>query len=130
MTKRTSPVSVLTELRAICSSLPSPAEGAHFGGIAFKSGGRMFATYRVVDDDCHVVFGLEPDHADALLATDERFTRYPRAAHTVVVQGSRITDFGELRALVVESYRLATAGAKRSTTKPRPKVRAKARTRT
>ena len=105
--------SALTKLRAICAAIPDYREGDHFGKLALKSGDRMFATYREDGDDCEIVFGLEPAHARELLASDSRFTAYPRVANTLVIRGSDLDDWNELRSLIEESYRLSLLQKKR-----------------
>jgi predicted DNA-binding protein (MmcQ/YjbR family) len=97
---------VLMNLRKLCASLPQTLEGRHSDAIAFKAGTRMFATYRASGQDSELVFGLEPEHATALVETDPRFDRYPRAAHAVRVHGSDIRAWSEIRALILESHSL------------------------
>jgi predicted DNA-binding protein (MmcQ/YjbR family) len=104
-------VNVLAKLRKIVSSLPDVTEGAHAGAIAFKAGGAMFATYRATRDDAEIVFALEPDHMDALLATDPRFERYARAP-ALVIRASSIDDWKLLADLLRESYELVAAKRK------------------
>jgi hypothetical protein len=110
---------VLAKMRKLCSSLPDAHEGSHSDAIAFKADGGMFATYRDKGDDCEVVFGLEPEHASSLIESNRGFERYPRAAHAVLVRGSDIEDWREMRQLVLESYRLtARKGGTRRKRKP------------
>jgi predicted DNA-binding protein (MmcQ/YjbR family) len=104
---------VLSNLRKLCASLPRTLEGSHSGAIAFKAGKRMFATFRAEGEESEVVFGLEPEHATALVETDSRFQRYARAAHAVRVRGSEIKTWSELRALILESYALVADKAPR-----------------
>jgi len=93
-------------VRALCLALPGVAEAQHHGGVAFKVGGKLFATCRDLGEDVEIVFGLEPDAAAALVASDARFTRYARAKNAVVVLGSAIADRAELRTLLGASYEL------------------------
>lgn len=106
--------SVLTKLRRICSSLPDVTEGAHVDAIAFKARGAMFATYRPVGADSEIVFALEPDHMDALIAEDARFKRYSRA-RAVVIRGSDVRDWTQMSDFLHESHKLvATKRAAKS----------------
>jgi hypothetical protein len=113
--------SALAKMRAACASLASDVtEGNHFGGVAFKAGGRMFATYKEVDADAQIVFALEPDHVEALLGADPRFERYTRAPNCVLVHASDVTDWRELGRLLAESLHLSAVQKK-------PKKRARAK---
>lgn len=114
MPRATTSDPVLAKLRKIFASLPDVTEGAHAGAIAFKAGGALFASYRATGN-AEIVFALEPDHMDALLANDPRFKRYPRAP-AVVVRGSDIVDWREMSEFLHESYRLV---ASKRTPKPR-----------
>jgi hypothetical protein len=48
------------------------------------------------------------EHAKRVIASDERFSRAPYVGHKgwVSMDAKKITDWGEVRALVFESYRL------------------------
>jgi predicted DNA-binding protein (MmcQ/YjbR family) len=96
----------LKKMREICAALPGTGEGSHFDSIAFKAGGRMFASYRDTGDDSEIVVQLEPDHADALVDSDDRFARYPRARNCIVFRSSAVKSWVQIRELVHESYRL------------------------
>ena len=113
MPASTTSSAVLAKLRKICSSLSNVTEGAHAGAIAFKSGSAMFATYRVVGDDSEIVFALEPDHMDALLAADPRFKRYSRA-RAVVIRSSDVRDWAQLADFLHESYKLVAMKSTKS----------------
>ena len=116
MAKRT-PEATLKELRKICAALDDYSEGTHFDSIAFKAGGKMFATFRVDGDDSEIVFQLAPEHTDALLASDEQFSRYPRAAKAIQIRGSAIDDWKQMGHFLAESHALAVPkkGAKAKT---------------
>ena len=122
---------VLTKLRKIFASLPDVTEGAHFGAIAFKAGGKLFASCRLAGDDVEIVFALEPDHMDALLATDPRFKRYARAP-AIVIRGSDVGDWRAMGDLLHASHKLVAAQrapkARKTAAKPRAR-RAAPRTR-
>jgi len=103
---------VLRKMREICLALPNTREGDHFGDCAFYVGRKLFATCGDKHGRCQIVVGLELDHAEALVANDPRFTAYPRDKRAVVLDASQVKDWSEVRLLVEESYRLATATKK------------------
>jgi predicted DNA-binding protein (MmcQ/YjbR family) len=111
--KKTASVA-LKKVRDICASLPDVEEGTHFDSIAWRARTRLFATYRETEGDAQLVLRLEPDHAEALLATDDRFERYARARDAIVVHCTGIKDWKRIRALVEESYRLSAPKRKRA----------------
>ena len=123
MPTSTKPNAVLTKLRKICASLPDFTEGAHSKAIAFKTGDAMFATYRAVGDDSEIVFALEPDHIDAVVDSDPRFKRYPRAP-ALVIRGSDIDDWGQMTDFLHESCKLAAAMRKPKSRRPAAKRKA------
>ncbi len=66
------------------------------------------------------MFGLEPDHLDALLANDARFQKYPRAP-AAVIRGADVRDWGELADYLRESYALVAAAKSKRSGRARPK---------
>ena len=60
----------LEKMREICLSLPDTREGDHFGEAAFYVKGKLFATCGEKHGVCEIVFGLQPDHAAALVKSD------------------------------------------------------------
>jgi predicted DNA-binding protein (MmcQ/YjbR family) len=117
----------LEKVREICLSFPGTREGDHFGDTAFYVKGKLFATCGGKHGACEIVFGLEPEHAELLVANDARFTPYPRDRRGVVIDASKVKNWSELRALLSESYELrkpATAPrkpAKKSAPAKRPR---------
>jgi predicted DNA-binding protein (MmcQ/YjbR family) len=103
----------LTKMREICLSLPRASEGSHFGQRAFKVGKQMFATCGDKRGTWEVVVQLAPAHAKAIVRSDPRFKPYPRASHCVIFEAADVKDWGEVRPLVQESYRLNVAPKKR-----------------
>src|SRR6185503_20278061 len=91
------------KLRAFCLGLPDTSESSHFGSAAFKVGKKLFATC----NGKQIVLGLEPDHADALIANDPRWTRYARDPNAVVIRTADVTDWDEIADLLRASYDLA-----------------------
>ena len=57
----------LNKMREICLSLPDTREGEHFGEAAFYVKGKLFATCGEKHGVCEITFGLDPDHAAALV---------------------------------------------------------------
>lgn len=114
------------KLRELCLGLPDTSESSHFGSAAFKVGKKLFATC----NGEQIVLGLEPDHADALLANDPRWTRYARDPNAVVIRTADITDWDEIADLLRASYALAQKPkAQKPKAKPnqRPKAKPKKR---
>jgi hypothetical protein len=99
----------LARMRAICADLGDVTEGSHFTSRAFSVGGKMFASCGPQG----IVFQLEPDHTDALRATNPKFTAYPRLAAATMIQLADATDWDLLRDLIGESYRLRVAPRKK-----------------
>ena len=99
--------SPLNEMRRICLSLPETAETMTWGQPHFRVRGKIFAGFGDHGGIENIGFKLEREHADAVIQ-DPRFYRAPYVgAHGWVsmrVEGVR--DWGEVRALVLESYRL------------------------
>lgn len=98
----------LERMRAICKALdPDFAEAPHFGGVVFKTGGKIFTSY---GEKNGVVVQLEPKHAADLLK-DPSFERYARAKDTVMFDPVEV-GWTKARALVAESHRLVVARSK------------------
>jgi predicted DNA-binding protein (MmcQ/YjbR family) len=99
--------SPLNEMRRICLSLPETAETMTWGQPHFRVRGKIFAGFGDHAGIENIGFKLEREHADAVIQ-DPRFYRAPYVgAHGWVsmrVEGVR--DWAEVRALVLESYRL------------------------
>jgi predicted DNA-binding protein (MmcQ/YjbR family) len=110
-TTKTKASPTLAKVRAICLGLPTTSEGLHFGDISFKAGKKMFATCSA--DGSELIVQLEPDHLDALVESDPRITRYPRAKNCAVVPLSAKSNWQQIRDLIEESYRLITSKPKR-----------------
>jgi predicted DNA-binding protein (MmcQ/YjbR family) len=96
----------LRMMREVCLSLPETAEAEHFGEACFRVGKRIFASCGEKDGVCRLVFQLAPQHARRLIAADARFQPYARQAHCVWMDAAGVEDWAEVRALVLESYRL------------------------
>jgi len=98
----------LERMRALCRALdPDFTEAPHFGGVVFKTGGKIFTSY---GDKNGVVVQLEAKHAAELLK-DPTFERYARAKDTVMFDPVEI-GWTKARALVAESHRLVVASSK------------------
>lgn len=114
----------LQTMREICLSLPDTREGDHFGQTAFYVKGKLFATCGEKHGVCEITFGLEPEHAAALVENDPRFKPYPRDRRGVVFDAARVKSWSEVKELILESYRLNELGnrpAKKARTPARKK---------
>jgi predicted DNA-binding protein (MmcQ/YjbR family) len=99
--------SVLTRLRRICLSLPDTRETLTWGEPHFRVGDKIFCGCGDENSRPRIGFKLEREHAEAILQ-DPRFRRAPYVGHKgwVSMDASRVEDWTEVRALVLESYRL------------------------
>jgi predicted DNA-binding protein (MmcQ/YjbR family) len=120
--------SPLTEMRRICLSLPEAKETMTWGQPHFRVRGKIFAGFGDHGGTFTLGFKLEREHADAAVL-DPRFTRAPYVGQhgwiSMDVKGVR--DWREVRALVLESYRLIAPKALWAVVHGgRPAVKAKA----
>ncbi|HVP59422.1 MAG TPA: MmcQ/YjbR family DNA-binding protein [Myxococcaceae bacterium] len=99
--------SPLNEMRRICLTLPEATETMTWGQPHFRVRGKIFAGFGDQGGSFTIGFKLEREHADAAVQ-DPRFARAPYVgAHgwiSMEVKGVR--EWSEVRALVLESYRL------------------------
>jgi len=114
----------LAKMREICLAFPDTREGAHFGEAAFYVQGKLFATCGTKSGACEIIFGLQPDHAAALVKSDARFKPYPRDPRAVVLDAANVKSWSEVRALISESYELRKPA---STSRKQPKASAPGR---
>ena len=96
----------LRKMREACLSLPDSVESEHFGEACFRVGRRIFASCGEKEGVYRLVFQLEPEHARRLVASDARFEPYARQSHCVRMDAAHVKDWNEVRAFVLESYRL------------------------
>lgn len=98
---------VLRELRAICLALPDAVEAKIGGAPTFRVDGRVFAGIGEERGRRVVALKLAPMHA-AMIVDDDRFWPAPHVGHKgwVSMDATRIESWADVRALVVESYRL------------------------
>jgi predicted DNA-binding protein (MmcQ/YjbR family) len=99
---------LLRKMTEICLALPDTKLTMTWGSPHFRVGEKIFAGCGEEKGKASIGFKLEMDHAKSLIASDERFTRAPYVGHKgwVSMDAKHITDWGEVRALVFESYRL------------------------
>jgi predicted DNA-binding protein (MmcQ/YjbR family) len=99
--------SPLSEMRRICLSLPEATETMTWGQPHFRVRGKIFAGIGDHAGIENIGFKLEREHADAVIQ-DPRFYRAPYVgAHGwVSMRIEGIRDWDEVRALLLESYRL------------------------
>jgi predicted DNA-binding protein (MmcQ/YjbR family) len=98
---------VLARMREICLSLPDTKETLTWGEPHFRVGEKIFAGCGLEKGRLTIGFKLEMDHADARVQ-DSRFHRAPYVGHKgwVSMDAAGIRSWKEVRALVLESYRL------------------------
>ena len=99
--------SVLDHMRAICLALPETKETLTWGQPHFRVGEKIFAGCGEEKGRLVIGFKLDMDHADAIIQ-DPRFWRAPYVGHKgwVSMDAGGVDDWGEVRPLVLESYRL------------------------
>ena len=99
---------LLAKVRAVCLSLPDTKETPTWGSPHFRVGEKIFAGCGEGDGQATLGCKLEMGHAAALVATDPRFTKAPYVGHKgwVSLDLRTVTDWDEVGALVLESYRL------------------------
>jgi predicted DNA-binding protein (MmcQ/YjbR family) len=97
----------LSKMREICLSLPETKETPTWGQPHFRVGEKIFAGIGLEKGVISVGFKLEMDHADAMVRRPG-FSRAPYVGHKgwVSVDVEMMTDWAELRSLILESYRL------------------------
>ena len=100
------PEAAIAKVREICLSFPDTREGDHFGETAFFVKGKLFATCGAKHGVCEIIFGLQSDHAAALVAKDPRFKPYARDKRGVVMDAATVRSWSEVKALLAESYEL------------------------
>src|SRR5689334_8961938 len=97
----------LKQVRAICLALPNTKETMTWGQPHFRVGEKIFAGYGEEKGHASIGFKLERPHAEAIL-DDPRFTRAPYVGQHgwISMDATRVKDWGEVRELIHESYRL------------------------
>ena len=100
--------SALDRVRDICLSLPDTDEKLSWGEPHFRVAGKIFSGYGKENGKEVIGLKLEMEHADILVSNDPRFTRAKYVGHKgwVSMDAKAIDDWNEVRALVLESYRL------------------------
>jgi predicted DNA-binding protein (MmcQ/YjbR family) len=99
--------SPLDHMRAICLALPETKETLTWGQPHFRVGEKIFAGCGDEKGRAVIGFKLDMDHADAVIQ-DPRFWRAPYVGHKgwVSMDATLVDDWGEVRELILESYRL------------------------
>ena len=97
----------LEKLRAICLALPDTKETPTWGKPHFRVGEKIFCGYGEEGGKTTIGFKLEMAHAAARIE-DPRFEKAPYVGHKgwVSMDAASVTDWDEVRELVLESYRL------------------------
>jgi predicted DNA-binding protein (MmcQ/YjbR family) len=98
---------ILAHMRKICLALPETKETPTWGKPHFRVGEKIFAGCGEEDGRRVIGFKLEREHAEAIVH-DPRFWRAPYVGQHgwVSMDAERVSDWGEVRDLVLESYRL------------------------
>jgi len=99
--------SPLTEMRRICLALPEATETMTWGQPHFRVRGKIFAGCGDHAGTLTLGFKLEREHADVAIR-EPRFARAPYVGQHgwISMDAKGVRDWGEVRALVLESYRL------------------------
>ena len=105
------PASIVTRLRAACAHLPETDEVPTFGGIAWRVRKTTVAHVVTVDQEqtpvTVVTFNARGEEHDALLAIGDPFFPGWGAGLVAMRLHDDGTDWGEVKELLTESYRLA-----------------------
>jgi predicted DNA-binding protein (MmcQ/YjbR family) len=101
---------ILAKLREICLALPGAEETVTFGHPTFRAAGKTFAVLEEYKGEFSIAFRVERSLQEVFLK-DPRFYRTPYVGKHGWVSLRVSSRFGwvELRELLAESYRLATA---------------------
>jgi predicted DNA-binding protein (MmcQ/YjbR family) len=127
----------LTEMRRICLALPETTETPTWGEPHFRVRGKIFAGCGNHGGVVTIGFKLEREHADQAIR-DPRFARAPYVGQHgwISMDAKGVRDWDEVRALVLESYRLiapkalwAEVQGGKATAKARKPVRRKPKAR-
>lgn len=97
----------LRKMRRICLSLPDTKETPTWGQPHFRVGEKIFSGLGEEKGVLTVGVKLEMDHADAMVRRPG-FSRAPYVGHKgwVSIDVEKVKDWGEIEALVQESYQL------------------------
>jgi predicted DNA-binding protein (MmcQ/YjbR family) len=98
---------VLAKVRAICLALPDTKETPTWGQPHFRVGEKIFAGCGEEKGRVSIGFKLEMKHAREIVK-DPRFSPAPYVGHKgwVSMNGRTVSDWDELRDLILESYEL------------------------
>jgi predicted DNA-binding protein (MmcQ/YjbR family) len=98
---------ILTRMREICLSLPDTKETMTWGKPHFRVGDKIFAGCGEENGRQVIGFKLQMAHAEAVIK-DPRFWRAPYVGHKgwVSMDAAGVKDWDELRAMILESFRL------------------------
>jgi predicted DNA-binding protein (MmcQ/YjbR family) len=125
---------VLARVRAICLSLPDTKETPTWGQPHFRVGEKIFAGCGEEKGRLSIGFKLEMKHAREIVK-DPRFSPAPYVGHKgwVSMDGRSVSDWDEVRDLILESYELIApkkslaklAGGTTELAEPEPPMKAK-----
>ena len=96
----------LRVMRSVCRALPGTAEKAHYGETCFAAYGKVFASCGEKFGVERIIVELKAEHARRLVASNPRFAPYLRQKNCVLIHIADVDNWGQIRSLVLESYRL------------------------
>ena len=98
---------ILARMRKICLALPETKETPTWGQPHFRVGEKIFAGCGEEKGRRVIGFKLEREHAEVIVH-DPRFWPAPYVGKHgwVSMDAERVSDWGQVRELVLESYRL------------------------
>jgi predicted DNA-binding protein (MmcQ/YjbR family) len=107
---------VLARLRSICLALPDTRETLTWGEPHFRVGDKIFAGCGDERGRTVIGFKLEKAHAEARVRDDPRFSVAPYVGRHgwVSMDAQGVKDWGEVAALIHESYGLIAPKASRA----------------
>ena len=74
-----------------------------------------------------IVFRIDPERTEQLLASDSRFQRYPFEKSALSIEASDVDDWDQLRTFVEESYRREAEPSTAKAARPRARKRTAAK---
>jgi predicted DNA-binding protein (MmcQ/YjbR family) len=99
---------VLRKLRQICLALPDTRETPTWGQPHFRVGEKIFCGYGEEGGTPSIGFKLGVELAAEVIEADPRFRRAPYVGQHgwVSMDATRVDDWDELKAMILESYAL------------------------
>src|SRR5688500_13937094 len=110
-------------LRRLCQALPGTGEKGSWGHPNFTDGGKIFAAVDKYKGEWARCYETVGEHQQALVEDSDRFYVAPNVGHQgwVSMRLSHGVFLGELKALVLNSYRLVVPKRMLQVATPLPK---------